>query len=467
MKKFEFIPIICNYFDSDKCNHAKITNKLKSSKIPLYFYGDMNDFETFTVPSYINGEKTNLTEQANKVLLQDFFSEAVQIIAISFDGFAYEAQYVKSANPKAIFKHIGDHEAKRESPYDNRWIYRSMGLTKNQYGIKIAKTHELLPSIAFATIEKNDKNFIDTVLKQTNTSDWNSFDKDNYFVLAFFHFKNYHEVKSFIKLLTTNQKLPKKNFAIYLSSNVNTKMLENLDRAFGDFLGFGPVGFEESDIKQIEIITPGNNQPKIYPINQQYQKVVRLFCGFDLCDESYYALFKCVFMAAISGDNTFERAIANETFLYYWSTNHYPWKSGTLVAIQDIIKLPALNIPVEVKRDLLVYFDPNKYPLDALEYKQLDLIAMAKAWPTVARFIKENYNFYNQLEAIFFEKLNLSLFPNQRSSTITNITSLLIDNKTCLFHKVESTSISNSMAEQIEACYSDTDDVPICIMQMP
>ena len=54
-------------------------------------------------------------------------------------------------------------------------------------------------------------------------------------------------------------------------------------------------------------------------------------------------------------------------------------KSLTLVALQNIIKLPAINIPHKVKQDFLLYFDPLKYPLDPLQYKQLDLIAMAKA----------------------------------------------------------------------------------------
>ena len=59
-------------------------------------------------------------------------------------------------------------------------------------------------------------------------------------------------MSSFIKLLTANEKLPKKNFAIYLSSNVITKMLAHLDKSFGIFIS-EPLGFEGSDIKQIEI----------------------------------------------------------------------------------------------------------------------------------------------------------------------------------------------------------------------
>lgn len=154
-RNFELIPVICCDKDPVKTQvesrFKKILSKIESNNIPLYFYGDEEAYDN------------DLSK--NKSLIR-CFSEAVQIINISYPAIGTFKKLLSYTNPKARLKSIGEHEYSIAS---QGWISRSLGLGPNSYGIKCKQIEPLLPADAFAVMEKNDPLFTQALLKSTSS----------------------------------------------------------------------------------------------------------------------------------------------------------------------------------------------------------------------------------------------------------------------------------------------------------
>jgi hypothetical protein len=67
----------------------------------------------------------------------------------------------------------------------------------------------------------------------------------------------------------------------------------------------------------------------------------------------------------------------------------------------------------------------------------MDLMSMIKAWPEIAKYINENYNFFNKLETIFFEDLDQELlkraYESDKKGNSQYLQSLVVFTKQDLF----------------------------------
>lgn len=392
---FELIPVICCDSDPAKTHvesrFNRILSKINSNNIPLYFYGDK--------------EAYNNDLSKNKSLIR-CFSEAVQIINVSYPAIGIFRKLLKYANPKASLKSIGEHEF---SFAPHGWISRSLGLGPSSYGIKCKQIEPLEPADAFAVIEKNDPLFTQALLIFTGSDTFVSFQENNIFTSAYFQSTRSADFKLFLLLFAVNQSLPgNKDIALYLSSNSANKFVEEINDS-NEFIEI----LSSTDLKLIEWISPdeamGNTE-----INLTGNRVIRVFFGFNLCDISYSALYQCLGIAAVTGDNTLEQAISSCVLPFYRSFN-YGNKKVTLSALQNIIKEKLENSSEKLLQDLQLFFEyalvPERndnprclktYGQFAKEFKHMDLIAMIKAWPEIAKHITDKYNFFNTLEEIFF-----------------------------------------------------------------
>ncbi|MGQ3892191.1 hypothetical protein [Legionella sp. CNM-4043-24] len=407
-RNFELIPVICCDRDPVKTNvesrFNKILNKINSYNIPLYFYGDKE--------AYNNDLSKNIS-------LIQCFTEAVQIINISYPAIGVFKKLLSYANPKARLKSIGEHEY-NFAP--EGWISRSLGLGPYSYGIKCKQIEPLEPADAFAVIENYNPLFTQALLKFTSSDTFFSFQENNIFTSAYFQPTRTADLKLFLLLFSVNQSLPgNKNIAIYLSTNTANKFAEEIS---------GSPEYKEilsnTDLQRIEWIYPDEAQINI-EINLTGKRVIRIFSGFNLCDKAYSALFQCIGIAAVTGDNTLEQAISSHVLPFYRSYN-YGNKRATLSAIKNIIKEKIEISSEKLRQDLQLFFEyalvPERddnprwlktYGQFAEEFKHMDLVSMINIWPEIAKYINDKYNFFNQLEDIFFEDLDPELLATARA----------------------------------------------------
>jgi hypothetical protein len=334
---FELIPVICCDRDPVKTHvesrFKKILSKIKSNDIPLYFYGDEEAY---------NG---NLSENASLIRC---FSEAVQIINISYPTVGTFEKLLSYVNPKASLKSIGEHEY-YFSP--DGWLSRSLGLGSDCYGIKSKPIEPLEPADAFAVIAKNDSLFTQALLSSTDSDTFFSFQKKNIFTSAYFQHTSSADFKLFLLLFAVNQSLPKdKNIVIYLSSNHINEFVEGIynSNEFNEVLN-------GTEIKRIEWINPDKAQIN-NELNLTGNRIIKILYGFSLCDKSYSALYQCLGIAAVTGDNTLEQAISSRVLPFYRSYN-YNNKIETLSALKNIIKEKKEILSEKVFQDFQLFFE--------------------------------------------------------------------------------------------------------------
>ncbi|CAM2972260.1 hypothetical protein [Legionella worsleiensis] len=400
--QFELIPVICFDRDPVKPNAERQFNKIlsiiKSNNIPLYFYGDKEAYDKDI--------------SKNTALIQ-CFTEAVQIINISYPAVGFFTKLLSYVHPKARLKSIGEHEFDF-SPQG--WMSRSLGLGSNSYGIKCKQIERLEPADAFSVIAHYNPLFTNMLLKVTGSDSFFSFQENNILTSAYFQPERTTDLKLFLLLFSVNQSLPKnKDIAVYLSSNGANNFVDEINNAteFKEILS-------NSDLKRIEWIFSDDSQSSI-EINLTGNRVIRVFLGFHLCDTSYSALYQCLEIALVTGDNTLEQAISSCVLPVYRSFN-YSYKSRTLWALVNIIKETLGSAPAKLLQDMQLFFEyapvsemggyqrcSKTYAQFAEEYKDMDLISMIKVWPVVAKHIQDKYNFFDKLEEIFFEDLDPEL----------------------------------------------------------
>ncbi|MBA2653176.1 MAG: hypothetical protein H0U73_13065 [Tatlockia sp.] len=176
--------------------------------------------------------------------------------------------------------------------------------------------------------------------------------------------------------------------------------------------------FKSGFIKQMEIIQPTSNEPFILPINSDASLTVRIVTGYRLSDPSYEAVYQLANLAAVTGDNTFERCISMNILPFYLSTN-LKRKLPTLYALMKITQDPVLDITEEARQGYKAFFDPSSIiqnhrdyffcqhnrAINITRYKNLNLPIMIDEWPKVCSYLRLKFNFFNKLEGIILESL--------------------------------------------------------------
>jgi len=332
-KRFRLSFLICN---QNSGSYKKIEDALKNLTIPHseYFYGTPEDYE-------------NSFHQKKEI--QSRLANSHQIIQISFHNFPAIKKYHPYFNPDALLKYVGEHES-HHLPIpvgQKKWSSYVMGLGDKRYGIKLENLPRITPSAAFSILEKNDPDFANQLLFHTQSLHAEIFNHANYLIPVYIN--QITVLVRFIYLLAANKKMDTKNIALKLSGLQDASKLAKvieLEKI---------IHFKDKNIKQIEIINRGANEINIISLNPLSERVMRIFVGFDLSLESFNTLFQSTFIAAVSGDNTFEKAISSEVLPFYVSST-FVMKQPTLTALATIINQASLDIDPAIKADFITYW---------------------------------------------------------------------------------------------------------------
>jgi hypothetical protein len=402
-KHVEFISIVCFQSSGLESNYVRIGDKLNALGV-RFFYGK-NDYHT---------------RLSSDFAVQKLLNEVDQVILISYDSiFELYEPYVKQGVP---IKYIGDHEGAQDltsficamfkTGRDMNYKQRSLGLSRKCYGIKIQQGSYLSVDEAWDTIKKSDPAFSTQLLACTQSSDFKTFSDNCVLIPAYFNITS--DFFSFLYLFGTNDHFVDKDIIIYHSGRSLDGYTEG--EAWNAFIN---NMFKDTVVKQIEMINPGNDSEIIAYENQAGLKNIKILYGFNLSDVSYNAMYQLAKIAGVSGDNTLERCISMNILPYYWSTNAF-LKIPTLSALQQITQLPELNLSQEVKDSYNIFFDPylrlsfhsnmvdsNHSSTKPNKYKSLNFQKMIEAWPTITSYLKQNKNFYNNLENIIVESISI------------------------------------------------------------
>jgi hypothetical protein len=207
-----------------------------------------------------------------------------------------------------------------------------------------------------------------------------------------------------------------KDIVVYLSSPKDGK---SLVKSIKNEEGL-PDSSLMASIKQVEFIE--NNSTGILKdvvkLNTE-GRVLRIFCNFRIDDAAFNALYRAAIISGVSGDTSFERAIAFRTLPFYFSTN-YSAKRETLEALQAIIHSEDLGIPEEIKRDFITYFQYEKAwyksaiksPERIRELQQVNLMGMCAEWHKIALYLRKHFNIYNLLPQLVEEDIDHELVHN-------------------------------------------------------
>ena len=401
-RAFEFVPVICCQPEQI----SRIQSKLLAVHVSNHFVGTEAEYH-----------------DRFKQQLQEVFDMCQQIIQIS-----YAASFISCSeyriNPDVLLKFIGEHENQSVRylplPFDTfnaAYIKNiSMGLGEGHWGVKIKKLIPIDMGVErkelFADISmtESEMRFKRALLSNTQSIDMSSFNHSNSLYPAYF---NHHDnLIRFLFFLGINQKMRAggKNIAIYLSGgHVDVSKLQLTE----SYAGYA----DQTDIKQIELIGSAENTlPVILVIKPLGDRTIRIFYGFHLEDPLYDAVYQQASIVGVSGDNTFEKAISNKVLPFYCSTNAI-MKKSTLIALAKIIQDEIHYLPEKVKQDFVIYFKEffqfihswgrgealRRFQKTIPLFMKLDLDEMSKHWPQIAFYLFENYNFYNQLEAVILD----------------------------------------------------------------
>lgn len=415
---------IVQYIKNNPTMQVEMVAVMNTSKSKLDFF--RQKLNKLDIPFFIDSTNT----QYNNQELQKHLAEADQILLIShgaFPGFRQFEEYFKS---NAIVKFIAEHEGITESPQtlkSHPIIIRAMGLSDAAYGIKIGSTTSSKEKPPLSIIEKNDSSFFNKLMQYTQSTDSSNFTNNNFLIPAYF--SKMLDFMRFLLVFSINETLPKnKNFVVALSGIKSFR--EKLRDALEGEEGVYQFNFlKTTDIKSIQLINPNEDDPEIFLLNPSGHKVIYIFDSFYISDESYKALYQCSpLLAGVSGDNTFEMAVTFELLPWYWSTN-FTYKIPTLNSLYQIARTELDlkdNITEKLKDDMSLFLNYESYDWTYVKdrvfpdkknemiekFKNLDLIGINKLWHEITSYLAQNYNFYDNLKAIFFENLQSPKEPN-------------------------------------------------------
>ena len=310
--------------------------------------------------------------------------------------------------PGTTIKYICEHESQFIT-FEEGVLLRGMGLAPHRYGIKIPTIPEVPAETAMSLLQQNDADFWEVLLTYTHAQDSTVLMENNFIFPAYF--SDHLGLGRFLLLLSNNDSLPQdKNYVVYLSSiRAEKNMVEFIKKTSL------PTSSPMKSIKQFELIEKRDDRIVSETININPEgRVIRIFCNFHVNDAAFDALYHTAELAGVSGDTSFERAVAFRTLPFYFS-NNYSAKKETLITLQKIISHVDLGIPEDTKRDFLTYFKYEEkwhrpieeQPERSVELTRVDLARMMAEWPKVANYLSVNFNLYNWLPELINEEFSL------------------------------------------------------------
>lgn len=487
LNHFRFVPFISCYED----HYERVLNKLKTLDFHEYYFGQTIQEEAFETSYYKDGKLVNLSVIENKENIQRLFSEAPQVIAVSSgDTFG---TYEKLMNQDVVFIDILEHEnqfsTRLYSVKKDNYFKHNMGLYQG-VGIKISPMPSVTDKECLKTLFTENFELGTQIISNTENKSLDEFFKDNLIIPSYFNDKKAPVFRNFLLTLALNQHLITKNLLFVLSSRDIKKFVTELCEERFDEL-------QNYNIKDIELISPSGEffsreitesektraflenrmpiQPEIIKTGLSYTRKIsinpngcrtlKLFCGYSMNDKAFSAIFKLAFMVGVSGDTSFEMAVSQEKLPFYYSTNSGNGKLLTLKAIQDLISSNKITLDEQVKNDFLLYLDineldnvaePDRYTpqrqikLSREKFSRLNFPNMAKAWETIAQYLRKHHNLYDKLEGVVLDKLpaNVDKTRTHESSNLITLSSIIKKQLTTDNFCQEQSSFSPSDSEK-------------------
>ncbi len=346
-----------------------------------------------------------------------------QVIIISYDKLfdLYEPYFKKDV----VIKYISEHDAiinrqksliypVTNSKYQREFLIRGMGLSLNANGIKVKNIPAVTFDEAVSIIQENDPDLLDFMVNCTQAADLDELLRDNIIIPAYFNYD--YKFAYFIALISQNVTIHHgKNIIIYHSGSNFNNVTQELRQAYHiQYI------FENFAKCRVQIFSPNDDTPTL-----EYQSIdsttlnVRVFSGFAVSNSSYRALYRLAPLAGVSGDNTFELAVATETLPVYWSTNS-SFKEETFAGLQTILLNNNFIADQEVIEAYILFFRLCAEAGDDIEqFRLIDFNNLREFWPIIAKHIKMQCNFYNKIEEIVFEKMPNDSLPESKRSGIS------------------------------------------------
>lgn len=354
---------------------------------------------------------TQFIEDNSKSKIYEIFAECRQAILISYDMIFrhYEPYLPKDIIVKFIQEHDGGlNKESRITTINNktqisRDIHiRGMGLS-SKYGVKVKNIALQSQAQALQTIQENDPQFMQSLLTATGNSNAESMLQSNIIIPAYFSYQ--YAFAYFLTALTDNPSfIGGKNIIVYQSgSNIIDVDPMNISY-FIDIL-------REVEANSLHFFTPDNSEFYRLQCSGKGSINIKVFTGFHISSPSYQALYHLAPLVGVSGDNSFELAIATQKLPFYWSKNAL-FKHGSYAGLIDIVSDNKLKISAQARDSFKKFFKLSQETIEHIEeYKDLDLITMISEWPVVAEYIKQHHNYFDNLVRIICEKLPVESLP--------------------------------------------------------
>jgi hypothetical protein len=371
---------------------------------------------------------------------------AIRGLVISFEGLG-ENQYgesleslvgtyalvCKPAIQKIPFTFIGEHEFThstcRELSLAVSTNSRSLGLYENQYGneheelvggttygLKLKEHIPLKATQAWGILQEKAPLFCNAFCPSTTPINIKQYLHDTLFIPVYLNHQS--KLLPFLCFLSNHliEETPK-NMVIHLSGfkiesqDAYDNLWKKGDLPYQLEKGYYHPNFKITEIKSMD---ENNQQHAITFKCLTFDVNITLLSGFYLDDTAYDAFYQLAKVALVSGDNSLEQCISMNVLPFYWSSNHSENKWRTVRALQRITQDPKLDLTQEARDLFHAFFNISRreavintpFWYEKLDENPLAFPKMIKAWHLVTEYLRENKNFYNQLENIVLETMS-------------------------------------------------------------
>lgn len=202
-------------------------------------------------------------------------------------------------NPNIPKKYILEHERNAGS----------LGLRPDCYGIKINDYKGMERHKAWEIIEQKNPQFTKHILTHTKEPDLTTLDQ--HYAVVPIYATRYHDFGAFLYFVILAQALTQEKDIIIHNSGGSLKRIMQDNKNISSCFSFL---FEDSMIKNAEIIFPDADPIHLLINNTTGTKNIKIFSGFYLQQEAYDAVYQLAIFAGVSGDNTFEKCISMGVF---------------------------------------------------------------------------------------------------------------------------------------------------------
>lgn len=192
-------------------------------------------------------------------------------------------------------------------------------------------------------------------------------------------------------------------------------ILNKQDKQFLPFMDynliFGPMLAVNANISAIEININGTvRRINCYPETScNPPKTVSILTDFNLNDADYDILIaNATDIVGVSGDNTIEKALTHDKLPFLQPNNKENFES----VMNQLAQLAKCALPTEADnlvKDFEAFFCQKLMRLDkpqcSTRLLEINIQALFKVWHIVVDHLRENYNIFNHIAAIFCEPL--------------------------------------------------------------